>query len=93
MSNYIPQNQKKNRLFSKRERELAHAIRHTQPLEKLEALAEKLRAAKMGVFKDRFDQFEGRIMKEEDKKLVQKWMTMTNQEILAEYQYQAGSTS
>jgi len=85
MSNYLPNGQKKNRIFRKREQELIHGIRHGLAKEKLEVLAEKLRQAKLNVFKDRFDPSEGRRMRASDEKTVERWMTATVEELIAEY--------
>ena len=54
MTAYIANHEKKNRIFAKRERELLHAIKHSFPDEKLWVAAEKLRSAKIAVFKCRF---------------------------------------
>jgi len=54
MTAYVANHEKKNRIFAKRERELVHAIKHNHPPEKLTKAAEKLRAAKIAVFKCRF---------------------------------------
>jgi len=56
MAGYLPHHQKKDRIFNKREKELVHAIKNEYSKEKLVKAAEKLREAKLGVFKSRFSQ-------------------------------------
>ena len=54
MTAYVANHEKKKRIFAKREQEMLHALKHDLSLEKLLVAAEKLRAAKIGVFKCRF---------------------------------------
>jgi hypothetical protein len=54
MTAYIANHEKKKQCFAKRERELRHLIKHSAPAEKQRVAAERLRAAKMGVFKCRY---------------------------------------
>jgi len=54
MSNYIPNYQKANRVFSKRETQLKHAIKNGYTQEKIVKAAERLREAKLKAFKARF---------------------------------------
>lgn len=54
MTAYIANHQKKINLFHKREESLRHAIKHGYSREKIEQAAEKLREAKLGVFKAMF---------------------------------------
>jgi len=54
MTAYVANYLKRKRIFKKREDELLHAIRHEHPPEKLAKAAEKLREARMHVFKAKF---------------------------------------
>jgi hypothetical protein len=54
MTAYIANHQKKKRIFAKREQELEHAIKNNLSLEKIIRAAEKLREAKLNVFKCEF---------------------------------------
>ncbi len=54
MTAYLANHQKKHRIFRKREKEIIHAIKNDFSREKLEAAAEKLREAKLNVFKSEF---------------------------------------
>ena len=92
MSNYIPNKQKKNKIFHKREVELRHAIKHGFSSEKIDSAAERLRTAKFAAFKARFDEkslnppFKFNL--EDGAKLdkgVAKWVSMTTAEIVDEY--------
>jgi len=56
MTAYIANHQKKKRIFQKRETEMVHAIKHNYSQEKLEKAAEKLREAKLNVFKSEFSE-------------------------------------
>ncbi len=51
MTAYIANHEKKKRILSKRERELIHAIKNCLPLERISIAAERVREAKMNVFK------------------------------------------
>lgn len=92
MTAYIANHEKKNRIFAKRERELRHAIRHNFAPEKLVVAAEKLRAAKIGVFKCRFTKhsenqphsFSPQEMAEHDRDL-QSWLSRSTEEIINLY--------
>jgi hypothetical protein len=92
MTAYIANHEKKNRIFAKREREMLHAIRHGFPAEKLLIAAEKLRAAKMAVFKCRFTknsenqpyQFAPEEMAAHDRQ-VQFWLSSSADEIVDMY--------
>jgi len=92
MTAYIASHEKKNRIFAKREREMLHAIKHGFPAEKLALAAEKLRVAKINVFKCRFSQdsakqphnFSAAEIAEHDKGL-QRWLSMTSDEIVDLY--------
>jgi len=54
MTAYIANHQKKKAIFQKREVELRHAIKHDFSREKTIKSAEKLREAKLHVFKSEF---------------------------------------
>ena len=54
MTAYIANHQKKKKIFQKREQELQHAIKNNFNNEKLIKAAEKLREAKLNVFKSEF---------------------------------------
>lgn len=56
MTGYVPYHEKKIRILEKRERELRHAIKNNHSKDKIERCAEKLRTAKLNVFKSRFAQ-------------------------------------
>jgi hypothetical protein len=92
MAGYLPNYQKKNRIFAKREQELLHAIKHGCPPEKLLKLVEKLRAAKIAVFKSRFAEatlmephkFDPHDIASHNRQ-VQRWISMTADEIVDLY--------
>ena len=54
MTAYIANHQKKKAIFEKREQELKHAIQHEFSDQCIEKAAEKLRAAKLAIFKMKF---------------------------------------
>ena len=54
MTAYIYNNQKKKRLFKKREQELRHAIKNKHSQKKIILAAENVRKAKLQVFKSNF---------------------------------------
>ena len=56
MTAYIPNYQKKIRIFEKRETELKHAIKNSYSEEKVAKAAGKLREAKLQIFKAKFSQ-------------------------------------
>jgi len=56
MTCYLANHQKAKRVFEKQEVKLAHAIKHDFSHEKIVELAEKLRNAKLKVFKAKFSQ-------------------------------------
>ncbi len=92
MANYLSNHQKKNRIFAKRERELLHAIKHDCPHEKLLEIAEKLRAAKIAVFKSRFAEYTYNVALDtmaSCSKEVQQWISMAPDEIVSIYRSQA----
>jgi hypothetical protein len=51
---YLAHHQKKRRIFHKREKELRHAINHNYSQEKIVKAVNKLREAKLNVFKSEF---------------------------------------
>jgi hypothetical protein len=92
MTAYVANHQKKNRIFAKRERELLHAIKHGRPHEKLLVAVEKLRAAKIAVFKCQLTKnsenqphnFSAEQLALHDKQ-IEHWLAMTSDEIVAMY--------
>jgi hypothetical protein len=92
MTAYIANYEKKNRIFAQREQQLRHAIKHNFPTEKILVAAEKLRAAKVAVYKCRFAKnnssqphnFKPEEMAKQDTKL-QRWLSMTATEIVDAY--------
>lgn len=92
MTAYIANYEKKNRIFAQREQQLRHAIKHNFPTEKLLVAAEKLRAAKVAVYKCRFAKnsssqphnFNAEEMAKHDARL-QRWLSMTAAEIVDTY--------
>lgn len=54
MTAYIANHQKKKNILLKREQELRHALKHQLSNEKLLKVVEKLREAKLNVFKSEF---------------------------------------
>jgi hypothetical protein len=93
MPAYIANHEKKKRIFAKRERELRHAIKHGFSREKLALAAEKLRTAKINVFKCRFaanrpvqpHEFRPEELAAQDREL-ERWVAMTPEEIIALYE-------
>ena len=92
MTAYIANHEKKNRLFAKRERELLHAIKHEFSNARLEAAAERLRAAKLAVFKCRFTMnsvrqphaFSPQQLATCDQR-IRLWLAMSTEEIINRY--------
>ena len=92
MAGYVPNYQKKNRLFAKRERELVHALRNRFSIRKIDLAAEKLRMAKIAVFKSRFARgtalqphtFSPEEMAARDEQ-VRKWLSMSTADIIDRY--------
>ena len=81
MSNYIPNKQKKNKIFHKREAELRHAIKHQFDLPKIEKAATAVREAKLAAVKAHFVE-----TRSPDKgRLLKKWSEMTVDEIVEKY--------
>jgi hypothetical protein len=89
---YIANHEKKNRIFAKRERALAHAIKHRFSGRKISIAAEKLREAKIAVFKCRFASstlhephtFSAEAIAASNKH-VQSWISMSTADIIAMY--------
>jgi len=54
MTAYVANHQKKKRIFEKREQELRHLIKHGSSYEKIAKAAEKLRAARLAIFKSEY---------------------------------------
>lgn len=92
MTAYIRNNEKKNRIFAKRERELLHAIKHDVSQEQLLLAAEFVRAAKISVFKCRFamigenqpHNFAPEEIAEHNKKLDE-WLSISAEAIVERY--------
>jgi hypothetical protein len=89
---YLVNHTKKKRIFRKREEELRHAVRHNFSRAKIEKAAEKLRGAKFAVFKAKFSQFSVLPAHAfslddlaEEKPFVKRWVSMSVDEIIAEY--------
>jgi hypothetical protein len=92
MTAYVPNHEKKKRIFEKRERELLHAINHDAPIERLLSAAEKVRAAKVSVYKCQSTQNSERQPQSfaadefaEGNKNLRLWLSMSNDEIIALY--------
>lgn len=85
--------EEKRRLFAKRERQLRHAIKHGFPEEKVRAVAEKLRAARLGIFKCQFTlkitseayNFSAEAMAKRNKG-IRRWLSMSVEEIVKSYE-------
>lgn len=92
MTAYIANHQKKNRIFAKRVRELVHAIKNGYSSEKLAVAAERVREAKMNVFKCRFAKstvsqahnFSPAELAAGDAK-IREWLTMSTAEIIEKH--------
>jgi hypothetical protein len=84
--------EEKKLLFAKRERELNHAIKHGFSDAKLRVAAEKLRAARLGMFKCQFtlrsgDQpytFSAEAMAQRNAD-IRAWLSMSAEEIVISY--------
>ena len=86
MANYLVNHTKKYKLVRKREREITHAIKHNAKSEKLESLAERLREAKIGVFKMEFSRKSSLpASRYEPTSEAFKWQNMSVDDILALY--------
>ena len=81
MSNYIPNKQKKNKIFHKREVELRHAINHQYGADKIERAANSLRKAKLAAIEAQFAETRN----PEKGRLLKKWRDMTVGEIVLSY--------
>lgn len=81
MSNYIPNKQKKNKVFHKREVELRHAIKHQFDSEKVDKAAEAVRDAKLAAIKAQFDETRN----PNEYRLRRKWKEMTIGQIIEKY--------
>ena len=92
MTAYLANHQKKQRIFEKRERELTHAIKNAYSAERLALAAEKLRSAKISVFKCRFSadgpvqphQFHAEEIAKRNPQL-ERWLSMATEEIIDLY--------
>ncbi len=81
MSNYIPNKQKRNKIFHKREVELRHAIKHQVGADAVEKAAIVLRDAKLAAIKAQFAETRN----PDKKRLLNKWKSMTVDEIVVLY--------
>jgi hypothetical protein len=92
MTAYVADHQKKNGIFAQREQQLCHAIKHNFSAEKLLVAAEKVRAAKIAVYKCRYAKnspnqphsFRPEEAAKHDKNL-ERWLSMTTTEIVDSY--------
>jgi hypothetical protein len=90
MSNYIPNHQKTQRVFTKRETELRHAIRHEFSRERIVRAAEKLREARLKIFKSEFSRcsvLQATSWKPCEE--AQRWQAMPVDEIIEQYRENA----
>ena len=90
MTNYVPDYRKKIRILEKRERELLHAIKNEFGSEKIEKAAERLRDAKLNVYKAKLAQIppaDGRWERREAKwmKKTSDWQTIPVVRIVERY--------
>lgn len=89
MTAYVANHQKKKNLLHKREQELKHALSHAIDDSKLERAAEKVREAKLAVFKALFSQssvLPPHSYEESDEAI--KWLNMPVSEIIRLYRVQ-----
>ena len=90
MSSYVPDHRKKFRILEKRERELLHAINNEFGVDKIEKAAERVRDAKLNVYKSKLAQIppvEGRWERREAmwKKKTSEWQSVSVVEIVDRY--------
>ena len=90
MTNYVPDHNKKIRILEKRERELLHAIKNEFGVEKIKKAAERVRDAKLSVYKSKLAQIppvEGRWERREAmwKKKTSEWQSISVLEIVDRY--------
>jgi len=90
MTNYVPDHRKKIRILEKRERELLHAIKNELGVEKITKAAERVRDAKLNVYKSKLAQIppvEGRWERREAmwKKKTSEWQSVSVVEIVDRY--------
>ena len=81
MSNYIPNKQKKHKIFHKREVELRHAISHQFDLTKIEQAALSVQEAKLAAIKAQFTETRS----PDEGRLLKKWREKTVEQIIAQY--------
>jgi hypothetical protein len=82
MSNYVPGYPKRNRVFSKRARELEHAVKHGADPETLAKVVERVREAKLNALKAQKQAPPNKRIGDIDSQ-VARWRTMTGEEIIA----------
>jgi len=86
MTAYIPYHEKKIRIFEKREQELRHAIINNYSKDKIERCAEKLKTAKLNVFKSRFSENSSRPPHSYiPNKKAKEWESLSINEIIQKY--------
>ncbi len=90
MTNYVPDYKKKIRILEKRERELHHALKNEFSIQKIAAVAEKVRIAKLNMYKARLAQIppaDGRWERREKlwKAKSEQWQSHTLEEIVRRY--------
>ncbi len=87
MTAYVANHQKKKRILLKRENELKHALKHGFSSEKQIQIAEKLRLARLAIFKSDYSRLSilpAHTYKPDEEAL--KWITMPIDEIIKIYQ-------
>ena len=88
---YIANHQKTRRVFRKRERQLEHAIRHNFSRERTVKAAEKLREARLKVFKSDFAKSSVRQATSwQPNAEARRWQSMPVDEIIEQYRRKAG---
>jgi hypothetical protein len=96
VTGYLVNHQKKNKTFTRRERELMHAIRNDLGDEKIRKAAERLREAKFAVFKAKFSErsvlpaqyFSLDDVAKRDK-TVARWLSMPLDDLIEQYRHKA----
>lgn len=86
MTGYVPNHQKAKRVFAKREAELRHAIKNDYHHAKIVRAAERVREARIKVFKAVFSQYSvlPASAYEPDEK-ARRWLSRPVDEIIEEY--------
>ena len=97
MTAYVANHEKKKRIFKKRETELVHLFKVAASDDKLFIAAERVREAKIGVFKCRFvrnnahqpHKFSAEKQAANNTQ-IEKWLSMTTDEIIDAYRSGVG---